>query len=132
MPQGSLYERQFKHILEDAGFDPVIRSAGSLAVDLVAIRRIDGIQRTFIVEVKSFKTKRFYPTHDQKTKDQWAEMKRLEERFWKNGMSTVLVYYALHKKNNGWAIALPSNLDLPELHSDLTHWLKNIKAGGMT
>ena len=131
MPQGSLYERQFKHHLEDAGFD-VVRSAGSLAVDLVAIREVGGIQRTFIFEVKSFKKKRFYPSLNQKTKDQWAEMKHLEGRFWKNGQGTVHVYYALHKKNKGWAIAMPSTLDKPELHSDLIHWLKNIKAGGMT
>ena len=128
MPRGSQYERQLKHLLEEAGC-VVIRSAGSLAIDLVAIREINGRQMTFLMEVKSFKTKRFYTTHDQKTKDQWAEMKRLEERFWKNGMGTVLVYYALYKKNNGWAIALPSTLDMPLLHSDLTHWLKNIKAG---
>jgi Holliday junction resolvase len=129
MPQGSLYERQFKHLLEDAGCF-VVRSAGSLAIDLVAVREVNGRQMTFLIEVKSFKTKRFYSTHDQKTKDQWVEMKRLEKRFWKNGMGTVLVYYALHKKNKGWAIASPSNLDKTELHSDLTHWLKNIKAGG--
>jgi Holliday junction resolvase len=130
MPQGSLYERQFKHFLEDAGCD-VIRSAGSLAVDLVAIREIGGVQRTFLFEVKSFKTPRFYPSHDEKTKLQWAEMKRLEKKYWKNGQGAVHVYYALHKKNKGWAIALPSNLDKPELHSDLTHWLKNIKVGGL-
>jgi hypothetical protein len=86
---------------------------------------------TFLIEVKSYKTKRFYSSKTKETKEQWAEMKRLENRFWKNGMGTVLVYYALHKKNDGWAIALPSNLDRPELHSDLTVWLKNIKAGGM-
>ena len=130
MPQGSLCERQFKHLLEDANF-VVIRSAGSLAIDLVAIREVNGRQMTFLIEVKSFKKKRFYPSMNKKTKEQWAEMKCLEKRFWKNGMGTVLVYYALHKKNDGWAIALPSNLDRPELHSDLTVWLKNIKAGGM-
>ena len=131
MPQGSLYERKFKHILEDNGFDPVIRSAGSLAVDLVAIRRVDGIQRTFIVEVKSFKTKRFYPTHDKKTKDQWTEMKRLENKYWNDGQGTVHIYYALHKKNGGWKLALPTSLELPNLHSDLKVWLKNIQTGGM-
>ena len=130
MPQGSPYERKFKHILEDNSFY-VVRSAGSLAVDLAAIREIGGIQRTFLFEVKSFKKKRFYPSMNKKTKAQWTEMKRLENKFWKDGQATVHVYYALHKKNNGWAIALPSTLDMPLLHSDLTHWLKNIKAGGM-
>ena len=131
MPQGSLYERQFKHHLEDAGFD-VIRSAGSLAVDLVAVREIAGVQRAFLFEVKSFKTKRFYPSHDEKTKLQWAEMKRLEGKFWKRGKGTIHVYYALHKKNDGWMMALPSNLNKPELHSDPRSWFKSIKAGGMT
>ena len=131
MTKGAPYELQFKHILEDNGCD-VVRSAGSLAVDLVAIREVGGIQRTFLFEVKSFKTKRFYPSHDEKTKLQWAEMKRLEKKFWKDGQGTIHVYYALHKKNDGWAIAMPSNLNNPELHSDLIHWLKNIKAGGMT
>ena len=131
MPQGSLYERQLKHLLEDAGC-LVVRSAGSLAIDLVAIREINGRQMTFLIEVKSYKTKRFYPSKTSKIKAQWAEMKRLENRFWKNGMGTVLVYYALHKKNDGWSMSLPSNLEMPELHSNLTVWLKNIKSGGMT
>lgn len=130
MTNGSLYERKFKHILEDNRFD-VIRSAGSLAVDLAAIREVGGIQRTFLFEVKSFKTKRFYPTKTKETKEQWAEMKRLEEKYWKSGQRTVFVYYALHKKNAGWAISLPSNLEQPKLHSDLALWLKNLRKGGM-
>lgn len=130
MTNGSQYERQFKNLLQKNGFG-VIRSAGSFAIDLVAIREVGDIQRTFLIEVKSYKTKRFYPTKTKETKAQWAEMKRLEQRFWKDGQGTVHVYYVLHKKNDGWTIALPSNLDKPELHSDLTHWLKNIKAGEM-
>jgi hypothetical protein len=129
VPQGSIYERQFKHILEKAGFD-VIRSAGSLAVDLVAIREIDGVQRTFLIEVKSFKKKRFYPTLNKKTKEQWGEMLRLEGKYWNAGQGVVHVYYALHKKNDGWSIALPSNLAKPELHSDHKHWLKSIRMEG--
>ena len=129
MPHGSLYERQLKHILETNGF-VVIRSAGSLAIDLVAIREVNGTQRTFLIEVKSFKTKRFYPSKTKETKEQWAEMKRLEDKFWKDGQGTVHVYYALHKKNDGWSIALPSNLAKPELHSDHKHWLKSIRMEG--
>jgi len=129
MPHGSLYERQLKHILETNGF-VVIRSAGSLAIDLVAIREVSGVQRTFLIEVKSFKTKRFYPSKTKETKEQWAEMKRLEDKFWKDGQGTVHVYYALHKKNDGWSIALPSNLAKPELHSDHKHWLKSIRMEG--
>jgi len=129
MPHGSLYERQLKHILETNGF-VVIRSAGSLAIDLVAIREVNGTQRTFLIEVKSFKTKRFYPSKTKETKEQWTEMKRLEDKFWKDGQGTVHVYYALHKKNDGWTLTHPSNLDLPELHSDLRIVLKKIKTEG--
>jgi len=129
MPHGSLYERQLKHILETRGF-VVIRSAGSLAIDLVAIREVGDVQRTYLIEVKSFKTKRFYPSKTKETKEQWAEMKRLEDKFWKDGQGTVHVYYALHKKYDGWSIALPSNLAKPELHSDHKHWLKSIRMEG--
>jgi Holliday junction resolvase len=122
MPHGSLYERQLKHILETNGF-VVIRSAGSLAIDLVAIREVNGTQRTFLIEVKSFKTKRFYPSKTKETKEQWTEMKRLENRFWKEGQGTVHVRYALHKKNDGWAMSLPSNLEHPDLHCPLKVWL---------
>ena len=126
MPQGSPYERKFGRILKEHEFT-VFRSAGSRAVDIIAIREVGGIQMTYLFEVKSFKKKRFYPSMNKKTNEQWVEMKRLEKRFWKDGQGTVHVRYVLHKKNGGWAISLPSNLNLPSLHSDLTKWLRGIQ-----
>ena len=91
MTSGSIYERELKGLLESDGWT-VIRSAGSLAVDLVALEPENG--HVMLLEVKSFKPKTFYISKSEKMKKQWKEMCKLEKMF--NGHCSV--FYALRKK----------------------------------
>ena len=91
MVSGSGYERELKTLLESNGWY-VVRSAGSLAVDLVALDPENG--HTLLIEVKSFKGNAYYTSRRKQTKEQQVEMCRLEKMF--NGNCSVL--YALRKK----------------------------------
>lgn len=107
MTDGSIYERELKTLLESDGWY-VVRSAGSLAVDLVAIDPENG--HTLLLEVKSFKGNAYYTSKRKQTKEQHKEMCRLQSKF--NG--NVSVFYALRKKGQGdFHFIHPSKLSKP-------------------
>ena len=104
---GANYERELKTLLESNGWY-VVRSAGSLAVDLVAIDPENG--HTLLIEVKSFKPNTFYTSKCKQTKDQWKEMCNLQSKF--NGH--VSVFYALRKKGQtDYHFVHPNKLSKP-------------------
>ena len=81
----SQYERDYKHQLEARGWT-VFRSAGSLAIDLIALKG----KLIMLIEVKSFSGDVFSVRKRAKTLLQWYEMLKLNKKF--------PVYYALRKK----------------------------------
>lgn len=119
---GSQYERDFKRILESRGWT-VFRSAGSLAVDLVALRSIvlampphPHVTVAMLVEVKSFKGDVFTVRKTKRMLRQWEDLMRLAEKF--------DVFYALRKKGQKtFRLVKPSKLDKPY------HWSKNKDSG---
>ncbi len=110
---GSSYERELKTLLESDGWY-VVRSAGSLAVDLVAIDPENG--HTLLIEVKSFKGNAYYTSRRKQTKEQQMEMCRLEKKF--NGH--VSVFYALRKKGQS-----DYHFIHPHVLSKPYHWNEN-------
>ena len=88
---GANYERELKTLLESDGWY-VVRSAGSLAVDLVALDPENG--HTLLLEVKSFTGNAYYTSRRKQTKEQHVEMCKLQKKF--NGH--VSVFYVLRKK----------------------------------
>jgi Holliday junction resolvase len=106
----SQYERDFKHQLEAEGWT-VFRSAGSLAIDLVALRTRDGRTEEMLVEVKSFKGDTFSIKKTKRMKAQWADMMKLSRKF--------TVRYALRMKGQKtFKLVKPEELRKPY------HWAK--------
>ncbi len=107
MTSGSPYERELKALMESDGYH-VVRSAGSLAIDLVATDTENG--RTIFIEVKSFKGNTFRISKTKETRAQFKEMCRLESMF--NGNCSV--FYALRKKGQSeFRFVHPSKLVKP-------------------
>jgi Holliday junction resolvase len=107
MTSGSSYERELKGLMESDGYY-VIRSAGSLAIDLVATDTENG--RTIFIEVKSFKGDTFRISKTKETREQFKEMCRLQQMF--NGNCSV--FYALRKKGQtDYHFVHPSKLSKP-------------------
>jgi Holliday junction resolvase len=114
---GSGYERELKALLESDGWY-VVRSAGSLAVDLVALDPENG--HTLLIEVKSFTGKTYYTSKNRKTKEQQREMVRLQRMF--NGNCSV--FYALRKKGQSdFHFVHPHKLSKPY------HWNQEAEDG---
>ena len=112
MTSGSSYERELKGLMESDGYY-VIRSAGSLAIDLVATDTENG--RTIFIEVKSFKGDTFRISKTKETREQFKEMCRLQQMF--NGNCSV--FYALRKKGQtDYHFVHPHKLSKPY------HWNK--------
>jgi Holliday junction resolvase len=107
LTNGSIYERELKGLLEARG-QVVIRSAGSLAVDLVAINPKNG--DAMLIEVKSYQGNAFYISKSKEMREQWAEMCRLESMC--NGHTGV--FYALRMKGQtDYKLVRPSRLESP-------------------
>lgn len=85
---GALYERELKHNLSKQGW-LVIRGAGSLGIDLIAIKPTG---EYMLIEVKSTKEKTFYTTR-AKNKEQFDMLNNLA----KEGFN---VYYFIRWKGN--------------------------------
>lgn len=107
------YEREFKEMKEAQGCY-VVRSAGSLAVDLVIY---DPKTNTWsLVEVKSIKPSVFTVRKKKENVDQWKEMLRLVKAYPK-----VKTYYAIRKKGirtdgdkwAAWRLVKPKDLVKP-------------------
>lgn len=82
---GSSYERDYKKILEAKGWT-VFRSAGSLAIDLVALKSVKlkgSPHLTFVilVEVKAFKGDVFTVKKTKRMVAQWHDMMKLAKKF---------------------------------------------------
>jgi len=106
----SQYERDLKHELEAAGWT-VFRSAGSLAVDLIALKE-GNPTLILLVEVKSFKGDVFTVRKTKRMLQQWYDMLKLNRKF--------VVYYALRKKGQKtFRWKMPSALKKPY------HWSKD-------
>ncbi|HEX9908625.1 MAG TPA: hypothetical protein VGB78_09225 [Thermoplasmata archaeon] len=115
---GSNYERELKYLLECDGWY-VIRSAGSLAVDLVAIEPENG--HVLLLEVKSFKGDAFYISKSHRSREQHKQMLELSSKF--NGHCSV--FYALRKKGQGdFRLVHPHRLSKPY------HWNQGETNGG--
>jgi len=87
---GLRYERRLKEKLEKKGF-LVIRSAGSFAMDLLAVK--DG--KCFVYEVKSTKQDVFYL--DKKTKQQVEDLLKMRK-------FGVIPYLAVYFKRKDWKL----------------------------
>jgi len=108
----SQYERDYKHQLEAEGWT-VFRSAGSLAVDLVALKRLpSGKIIVMLIEVKSFKPDVFTVRKTKRMLRQWRDMLKLAKKF--------TVFYSLRMKGQKtFRLVEPKNLLKPY------HWSKN-------
>jgi len=107
----SQYERDYKHQLEREGWT-VFRSAGSLAVDLIALKRLaSGKIIVVLIEVKSFKGDVFTVRKTKRMLAQWHDMMKLAKKF--------EVYYSLRKKGQKtFRLVKPKDLFKPY------HWSK--------
>jgi Holliday junction resolvase len=107
----SQYERDYKHQLEAEGWT-VFRSAGSLAVDLIALKRLpSGKIIVMLIEVKSFKPDVFTVRKTKRMLAQWRDMLKLAKKF--------TVFYSLRKKGQKtFRLVKPSALRKPY------HWSK--------
>lgn len=109
------FERKLKKALESEEFI-VFRSAGSRAVDLIALRPDRGV---FLVEEKSISGSVYRTTRSAKERQQWQAMCDLERRlakhnpFEKGCPPGYFVLYALHKSRAGYRLLLPSDLGMP-------------------
>jgi Holliday junction resolvase len=100
-------ERRLKKLLESGGYH-VVRSAGSQAVDLVAVNRKNG--DSLLIEEKEFWGKTFSVHKTKAYLDQWKEMLKIQEEM--NGHTGV--FYALRKKGqNEWRFVRPDALVKP-------------------
>ena len=112
------YEREFRDMLQERGCF-VLRSAGSLAVDLGAWDPIQGVYH--IIEVKSFKPSHFSVRKTARGLAQWKEMMRLAKLY-----PECKVYYALRKKGlpkgkwSSWRLVEPKDLVKPFHWKELT------------
>ena len=108
----SQYERDYKHLLEDQGWT-VFRSAGSLAIDLVALMRLpSGKIIEMLIEVKSFKGDVFTVRKTKRMLQQWHDMMTLAKKF--------KVFYSLRMKGQkSFRLVEPKDLLKPY------HWSKN-------
>jgi len=120
MTSGSIYERELKGLLESDGWT-VIRSAGSLAVDLVALEPENG--HVMLLEVKSFKGDVFRVSRSGRSREQHKEMCELSSKF--NGHCSV--FYALRKKHQSeFRLIHPHKLSKPY------HWTQQGETHGGT
>jgi len=109
------FERKLKKVFESVGFT-VFRSAGSRAVDLIAIQPERGC---FLIEEKSFTGDVFRVTKTKEDKEQWEQMCELEKKLAKNYPfvkgcpAGYFVFYALHKSRGGYRLILASDLGKP-------------------
>ena len=116
----SSYEREFKKILIMRGWT-VFRSAGSLAVDLVALKSVGRktlpyLVIVMLVEVKSFKGDTFTIKKTKRMLAQWRDMLKLAKKF--------DVRYALRMKGQkSYRLVEPKDLFKPY------HWSKNDTPG---
>jgi len=116
----SSYEREFKKILIQRGWT-VFRSAGSLAIDLVALKSakpktLPHLTLAMLVEVKSFKGDAFSIRKTKRMLAQWHDMMRLAKKF--------EVRYALRMKGQkSFRLVEPKDLFKPY------HWSKNDTPG---
>lgn len=105
------FEREFREMLEAKGRF-VIRSAGSLAVDLGSWN--PETKEFSLIEVKSFKGSTFSVRKTARNLAQWKEMLRLAKKY-----PECRVYYALRKKGlpkgkwSSWRIVEPKDLVKP-------------------
>ena len=108
----SQYERDYKHQLEAEGWT-VFRSAGSLAVDLIALKRLpSGKIVVMLIEVKSFKGDVFTVKKTKRMLGQWHDMMKLAKKF--------KVFYSLRMKGQKtFRLVDPKDLLKPY------HWSKN-------
>lgn len=91
MKSDSQYERELRKLLEKQGW-LVIRSAGSLAFDLIAIKP----QETRVIEVKADRGDRYYTTNN---KDQYDSLNKLA----RNGYNChYYVRWKGRRKGNQW------------------------------
>ena len=119
---GSDFEREIKTGLQSTGWF-VIRSAGSKAVDLVAIDPENG--HTLLLECKTFKEDTFRISKTKELREQHAEMCRLQSMF--NGHASV--FYVLKKKRqNEIRFIHPSRLSKP-YHWDREGNDKSVRRG---
>lgn len=116
---GSNYEREFKKILIQHGWT-VFRSAGSLAVDLVALKSLQlrsgppNLVFAMLVEVKSFKPDVFTVRKTKRMLAQWHDMMKLSKKF--------EVRYALRKKRQkSFRLVEPQVLKKPYHWSKMAH-----------
>ncbi len=90
----SSYEREFRRELEAEGWT-VFRSAGSLGVDLIALKPATAMFGSYpqilLAEVKAFSGNVFRVSKNEKTVEQWKMMCELAKKF----PDTI---YALRKK----------------------------------
>jgi len=108
----SQYERDYKYQLEAEGWT-VFRSAGSLAVDLIALKRLpSGKIIVMLIEVKSFKGDVFTVKKTKRMLAQWHDMLKLAKKF--------KVFYSLRMKGQKtFRLVDPEALVKPY------HWSKN-------
>jgi Holliday junction resolvase len=124
---GSSYEREFKKILISRGWT-VFRSAGSLAIDLIALKSVElatppNLVLCMLVEVKSFKGDTFTVKKTKRMKLQWADMMKLAKKFevryglrMKGQKSFRLVDPQVLKKPYHWSRFDTPGLKLPPTH----------------
>lgn len=108
------FERKLKKALELNGFT-VFRSAGSRAVDLIAIHKDRGC---FLIEEKSFTGEVFRVTKTKNDKEQWEQMIDLQLKLgaknpFEQASPGYFVIYALHKSRGGYRLLMPSDLGVP-------------------
>ena len=109
MPKGAEYERELKNILERIGFF-VIRSAGSFATDLVAIKN----GKMFAIEVKSTKSNPYYIKGY--ARDQLKELLKLKNH-------GIIPIFAVKFKRKGWMFTEITNTDIKKI----THQPREIR-----
>lgn len=109
------FERKLKKALESEEFI-VFRSAGSRAVDLIAIHPGRGC---FLIEEKSFTGDVFRVTKTKEDKEQWLQMCELSDKLMKDNPFKegsppgYFVFYAIHKSRGGYRLILAEDLDKP-------------------
>lgn len=119
----SQYEREYKHQLEYERWT-VFRSAGSLAIDLVAIKRAgqtvaDRKTLVRLIEVKSFKGDVFTVRKTKRMVAQWHEMMKFDKKF--------ETYYSLRKKGQKtYRLLKPHALSKPYHWSGKTEYLTHL------